>query len=607
MLIAAYMVVGFGLASIYAIGMLRGRRERRHRLGLLIPLTVGCLLAPVQIFVGDVAARGVADHQPSKFAAFECIEETGPDQTEYIGGICTDDGVKYGIGIPGLDSWLVGFSTDTVVTGLDQIPDDEEPPANTLLHLAFDAMVGIGFGLLALGGWLAWSWRKRRDIPDGRAGKWFLRAVSVSGIGAVVAMESGWIVTEVGRQPWIVYEVMRTEEAVTGAGGLWFWFGGAVLLYAVLGDGRGEGAADHRPPGSGQRVRAGRRPPLRADRRPRRNGSRREHGRRRRRDPRRRSDALRDLRRRRLRRGRLAAALRTRPRREPAGAGARADLAFPRSRLGGQPRLADLHARGPLDRLPERVRGDHGDRSTCRWRWPSSGSSCAARASRSGTSSREPRVGAPPRSFAVSSVITPFFMGCVVGAIAAGEVEAGGSGDAFGWIGPLPIAVGILFVVACAYLAAVFLLDDCRRAGDAELCAYFERRATVTAVLAGAIALATLVVLRADGRYVFDGLFDEALPFVIASVVLGAFTLAGLVRGWSRALRPLAVGAVAMLIAGWAVAQFPYLLPETLTVEDAAAADPTLTAVIVVFGFAVAIVGPSLALLFWLAQKQALE
>ena len=210
-------------------------------------------------------------------------------------------------------------------------------------------------------------------------------------------------------------------------------------------------------------------------------------------------------------------------------------------------------------------------------------------------------------AFAVSSLITPFFMGCVVGAIAAGEVQAGGSGDALGWIGPLPIAVGVLFVAACAYLASVFLLDDCRRAGDAELGAYFVRRATVTAVLAGAIALATLVVLRADGRYVFDGLFDEALPFVIASVVLGAVTLAGLVRGWSRALRPLAVGAVAMLIAAWAVAQFPYLLPETLTVEDAAAADPTLTAVIVVFGFAVAIVGPALALLFWLAQKQALE
>jgi len=209
--------------------------------------------------------------------------------------------------------------------------------------------------------------------------------------------------------------------------------------------------------------------------------------------------------------------------------------------------------------------------------------------------------------FAISSVITPFFMGCVVGAIAAGEVEAGGSGDALGWIGPLPIAVGALFVVACAYLACVFLLDDCRRAGDDELAAYFQRRAVATAVLAGAIALAGLVVLRADARYVFDGLLGEALPFVIASILLGAVTLAGLVRGWSRALRPLAVGAVAMVIAGWAVAQYPYLLPETLTVEEAAATDPTLTAVIVVFGFALAIVGPSLALLFRLAQRQALE
>jgi len=222
MLLAAYMVVGFGLASIYAIAMLRSpakRNDRRHRLGLLIPLTVAALLTPVQIFVGDVAARGVADHQPAKFAGFECIYETGPDQTEWLGGICTDDEVKWGIGIPGLDSMLVGFSTDTVVTGLDQIPDDEEPPAHTLLHLAFDTMVGIGFALLALGGWLAFYWWRKRDFP---ATKWFLRAVALSGIGAVVAMEAGWIVTEVGRQPWIVQGLMRTEDAVTSAGGLWF-------------------------------------------------------------------------------------------------------------------------------------------------------------------------------------------------------------------------------------------------------------------------------------------------------------------------------------------------------------------------------------------------
>ena len=151
MILAAYMVAGFLVASIYAVGMLRGRRDRLHRLGLLIPLTVACIATPVQLFVGDTAARAVADHQPAKFAGFECIQETGTDQTEYLGGICTDDGVKAAIAIPDLDSFLVGFSSDTVVTGLNDIPLDERPPANTLLHLAFDAMVGIGSALLLLG------------------------------------------------------------------------------------------------------------------------------------------------------------------------------------------------------------------------------------------------------------------------------------------------------------------------------------------------------------------------------------------------------------------------------------------------------------------------
>ncbi len=235
MLLAAYMVVGFGLASVYAVSMLRNpkrRRDRRHRLGLLIPLTVAAIATPIQLYVGDVAARGVADDQPSKFAAMECVYETGPDQTEWIGGICTDDEVKYGIGIPGLDSFLVGFSTDTVVTGLDQIPDDEQPPAPTLLHLSFDAMVGIGTALLLLGGWLGFAWWRQRDIPET---KWFLRAVAVSGLAAVIALEAGWIVTEVGRQPWIVYQHMRVSEAVTGAGGLWFVFAGAVVLYGAIG------------------------------------------------------------------------------------------------------------------------------------------------------------------------------------------------------------------------------------------------------------------------------------------------------------------------------------------------------------------------------------
>ncbi len=232
MLLAAYMVVGFLVASIYAVGMLKGRRDRLHRLGLLIPLTIGLIATPIQLFVGDTAARAVADHQPAKFAGMECIEESGTHQAEHLGGICTSDGVKGAISIPDLDSWLVGFSADTHVTGLNDIPADERPPANTLLHLAFDTMVGIGSALLLLGVWLAWSWWRKRDIPKT---PWFLRAVSISGAGAILALWCGWIVTEVGRQPWIVQGYMRTEEAVTDAGGIWFTFGLVLLLYAGLG------------------------------------------------------------------------------------------------------------------------------------------------------------------------------------------------------------------------------------------------------------------------------------------------------------------------------------------------------------------------------------
>src|SRR5690348_3661883 len=158
MILAAYMVVGFLVASIYAVGMLKGRRDRLHRLGVVIPLTIACIATPIQLFVGDTAAREVADHQPAKFAAMECIQETGDNQTEYLGGICTEDGVKGAIGIPGLDSFLVGWSTDTKVIGLDDIPDDEEPPAHTLLHLSFDTMVGVGSALMGLALWFAFVW-----------------------------------------------------------------------------------------------------------------------------------------------------------------------------------------------------------------------------------------------------------------------------------------------------------------------------------------------------------------------------------------------------------------------------------------------------------------
>jgi cytochrome d ubiquinol oxidase subunit I len=232
MVLAAYLVTGFLLASIYAVGMLRGRRDRYHRLGLLIPLTVACIAAPIQFGVGDTAARSIAKDQPVKFAGMECVQHTATHVTEYIYGRCTADGVKGGIGIPGFDSFLVGFSTDTQVKGLDTVPPQDRPPYNTMLHWAFDTMVGICTAMIALGLWLAVVWWRRRDIPKT---PWFLRAVAVSGVLAVVALECGWIVTEVGRQPWIVYEVMRTKDAVTQASGVRATFTIVVLLYAVLG------------------------------------------------------------------------------------------------------------------------------------------------------------------------------------------------------------------------------------------------------------------------------------------------------------------------------------------------------------------------------------
>jgi cytochrome bd ubiquinol oxidase subunit I len=232
MILAAYLVTGFLVASVYAVGMLRGRRDRHHRLGLLIPLTVAVIITPIQFAVGDTAARSIAKDQPVKFAAMECVQTTHTHVTEYIGGRCTSDGVKGGIGIPGLDSWLVGFSTDTEVIGLDSVPPEDRPPANTLLHWAFDAMVGICSVLILLGLWLGISWWRKRDIPKT---PWFLRAVAVSGAAAIVALECGWIVTEVGRQPWIVYEVMRTEDAVTEASGIWVSLAIVIVLYTALG------------------------------------------------------------------------------------------------------------------------------------------------------------------------------------------------------------------------------------------------------------------------------------------------------------------------------------------------------------------------------------
>jgi cytochrome bd ubiquinol oxidase subunit II len=232
------------------------------------------------------------------------------------------------------------------------------------------------------------------------------------------------------------------------------------------------------------------------------------------------------------------------------------------------------------------------------------GSGFAFRSSVEGLSERR----AAGATFALSSVITPFFMGTVVGAIAVGNVPGHGSGDAFSsWLAPAPLFFGAMFVATGAYLAAVFLVGDTRRAGDREMELYFEKRALAAGVVAGIFAVVGLIALHSEGHYVYDRLVHEGLPLVILSVVCGVGMLIALLSGGRLLLRPLAAGAVIAVIWGWFVAQFPYLLPTTMKISEAAAPDATLGAVFIVFAIAVVVVLPALIVLFVLAQSDVLE
>ena len=211
-------------------------------------------------------------------------------------------------------------------------------------------------------------------------------------------------------------------------------------------------------------------------------------------------------------------------------------------------------------------------------------------------------------AFALSSVLSPFFMGTVVGAIAAGNVPPEGNGDPFSsWLQPLPLLIGAMFVATCAYLAAVLLVGDARRAGEREMELYFERRALAAALVAGAFAAAGIFALESEARYVYDRLLSEGLALVLASMLCGLAVIAVLLRGGRRPLRPLAGTAVVAVIWGWGVAQFPYLLPTTLRIDEAAAPGPTLTIVLAVFAVAAVVVIPSLALLYTLSQRELLD
>jgi cytochrome d ubiquinol oxidase subunit I len=236
MIIAAYVVGGFLVASVYAVGMLRGRRDHYHRVAFIIAFSVGAVAIPIQMGVGDSLARWVYNNQPEKFAAIELVPQTASDVPETLLGHLNSDGtVTGGIKIPGLASWLSdpATGTSTVVQGLDTVPADEQPTIHevNVVHLCWDIMVGLGtlLFLLALWYWLCWIFR--RNMPKS---KWFLRLASIAGVAAIVTMEAGWVVSEVGRQPWIVYNLMKVEDAATGNTGVWVTFILVIALYLGL-------------------------------------------------------------------------------------------------------------------------------------------------------------------------------------------------------------------------------------------------------------------------------------------------------------------------------------------------------------------------------------
>jgi cytochrome d ubiquinol oxidase subunit I len=236
MFLAAYIVAGFVVAGVYAAGMLKGRRDRYHRLGFLIGFITAAVVMPAQIFVGDVAAREVFHHEPAKFAAIEALPHTSTHVPEVLGGALIDGKVRYGVPLPDGASLLSGMRTDTRISGLDAIPADVRPAARlvNVVHWAFDVMVGTGFALLALSLWFALVWWRRRDLPRSA---WFLRCSAIAGVVAIVSLECGWVTTEVGRQPWTVHGLLLTRDAVTTSGNVWAFFAGALTIYTAVGMG----------------------------------------------------------------------------------------------------------------------------------------------------------------------------------------------------------------------------------------------------------------------------------------------------------------------------------------------------------------------------------
>jgi cytochrome d ubiquinol oxidase subunit I len=234
---ASYVVAGFAVAGVYALAMLRGDRSRYVRKALVLGLAVGAVATPLQIVSGDLSARFLAHNQPEKFAAMEAQFDTESGAPLRIGGI-PDPGAgktRYAIEIPKLASFLAFEDFDAEIKGLNSFPEDAVPNAR-ITHFSFQAMVGIGMFMLFVAAWF-WGlalWKRRVD-----PGRLLLLAIVATAPLGFVALEAGWFVTEFGRQPWVIYHLMRTSDAATPRDGIFYVFLLFLFVYVALAAGLG--------------------------------------------------------------------------------------------------------------------------------------------------------------------------------------------------------------------------------------------------------------------------------------------------------------------------------------------------------------------------------
>lgn len=237
MTLAAYAATGFAVAGIHAFMLLRDRQNRFHQIALGIALVVGGIASILQPVSGDLLAKTVAKNQPIKLAAFEGQFETETGAPLRIGGIPDEEAraTRYAIEIPYLLSILAHGDPNATVKGLNEFPKDQHPPV-AIVHFAFQIMVACGMLMIAVAVWGAWLWWRNRRQGAGKwiDSRWFLRALVFAAPLGFIAVETGWVVTEVGRQPWIIYGVMRTAEAVTPMPGLVVPFITFTVLYIFL-------------------------------------------------------------------------------------------------------------------------------------------------------------------------------------------------------------------------------------------------------------------------------------------------------------------------------------------------------------------------------------